>query len=263
METFSLMNSLDEQFEILIEKLPTIIKSVILKPNPEMKEAYFQLGHFLCSMLFNYCFILETDLQDYKLVSHNKNNSNELNRNSLFFIKDELLITQESIFKFNFLNKVKYQLTYQKDILIKCESIVNVCLQVVRTLCVYEKIFDLQYVCFILLKRLYFTFPKYRNLIEDDLVLILVNMCLFTNKYEIENSQESRLFIKYLLQNNNNNTESSNYLYGINNSHNLRYEDNIKNKLQKRIQIKDALIDLNNEKFLNEGMLKNHILNYI
>ena len=237
MESFSLMNSLDEQFDILVEKIPAIIKSIILKPNPEMKEAYFQLGHFLCSMLFNFSFILETDLTGYKLNS-NLYDKNELNRNSLFFLKDETLMTQKSLYKFDFLNNIKYELTNQKELLVKCESIVKVCLQVIRTLCVYEKIFDLQYVCFVLLKRLYFTFPKYRNLIEDDLTLVLVNICLFTSQREVDNSQECRVFIYYLLNNKENYISND----SVSNSEKLS-NDSIKAKLEKRIESKSAVVE--------------------
>lgn len=217
METFALMNSLEEQFEVLIEKVPTIIKALIHQPNPDMKEAYFQIGHFLCSMLFNFSFVLDSDLSNFKF-------NEKLKDNNLYFIKDEIIMKQSSFHKFDFLNDVKFELTTQKEILLKSESIVKVCLQVIRTLCVYEKIFDLQYVCFVLLRRLYFTFTKYRNAIEDDLVLILANICSFTGKYEISNSQDCRMFIQYLLQ----------------------QEDLMKNKLLKKIESKNVNIELEN-----------------
>lgn len=215
METFALMNSLEEQFEVLIEKVPIIIRALIHKPNPDMKEAYFQIGHFLCSMLFNFSFVLDSDLSNFKFNEKSKDTV-------LYFIKDETIMKETSIHKLDFLSDVKFELTTQKEILLKSECIVKICLQVIRTLCVYEKIFDLQYVCYVLLRRLYFTFTLFRNAIEDDLVLILVNICLFTGKYEITNSQDCRMFIQHLLQ----------------------QDDTIRAKLLKRIEAKNVSIEL-------------------
>lgn len=224
METFALMNSLEEQFEVLIEKVPTIIKALIHQPNSDFKEAYFQIGHFLCSMLFNFSFILDSDLSNFKF---NEN----LKDNNLYFIKDESVMKQNSFHKFDFLNEVKFELTSQKEALLKSESIVKICLQVIRTLCVYEKIFDLQYVCYVLLRRLYFTFNKYRNAIEDDLVVVLVNICTFTGKYEISNSQDCRMFIQHL----------------------LNQDHSIKAKLLKKIESRNVSIQLENEISLKQS----------
>ena len=221
METFAQMNSIEEQFSILIEKVPSIIKTVIHQPNQEYKDVYFQLGHFLCSMIYNCSFILQTSLPNFKFTEKN------LAFNNFFLMKDEILVKPKSINKYNFLNEMKYELTNQKEILIKCEALVKVTLQVIRVLCVYEKIFDLQYVCFILLKRLYFTFPMHRHQFEDDIAMILINLCLFTGEYEIKNSTESKMFIAYLIQFD---------------------ETSLKLKLEKRIEAKNASIETSTPK---------------
>jgi len=41
MESFGNTYSLEEQFDLLIEKIPTLIKAIIHQPNPDCKDVYF------------------------------------------------------------------------------------------------------------------------------------------------------------------------------------------------------------------------------
>jgi hypothetical protein len=88
---------------------------------------------------------------------------------------------------------------------------------------IYENVFDLQFICYIILKRVYFNFPQFRNHIEDTLATILVNLCCFKEIYERETTEECRHFINYLLKEGN---------------------EEMKAKLKKRIETKNANIEV-------------------
>lgn len=192
MEIFSKFNSLEEQFQILSKNIPKILKQVLHKPDLKYKDLYFQIGHFLCSMIYNFSFNIDSNLEKF-----------DWNSNNIYFMKDELLIKSHFKEKFNFLNNLKYELTNQKDVLLNSNFVLNLCLQVTRTISVFENVFDIQYVCFVILKRLYFTFPQERHLFNDDIIVILINICQFNGEIELKNSEDCKYFIKYLLKNDN------------------------------------------------------------
>lgn len=156
-----------------MEKIPVIIKAIIHQPNPEFKDVYFQLGNFICSMLFATKFKVDAFIPDYRL------NQEELNKNFFFLIVDDEIVDQETKEGISFIHNTIYELTAQKDVLVKCENILHICNLIINTLSIYESIFDLQFVCYIILKRIYFTFPQFRKQIEDILAMTLVNLCLF------------------------------------------------------------------------------------
>jgi hypothetical protein len=109
--------------------------------------------------------------------------------------------TNNSMKDLSFLNNCLFELTDQKDILIKSENIIPICLLILNALIIYDKLFDLQYVCFLLLKKLYFLFPEYRKNIEDLITKNLINLCIYKKKEERLNTIECRLFLHYLLKN--------------------------------------------------------------
>ena len=224
MEAFGQMSSLEEQFDILMEKVPSIVKAVIHQPNPDFKDAYFQIGHFLCSLLFATRFKIDANMMKYKV------NLKELYLNYLFIVKDDILLDEHSKGALNFLHDYKYELTAQKDLLSRCENIFKLCILVINTLSIYENIFDLQFVCYIILKRIYFSFPQFRPQIEDQLSVILTNMCLFTGKFERDNSEECRIFLHYLIN--------------CNDSNSNEVDAELKKKIKNRINAKNCDTEL-------------------
>ena len=199
--------------------MPQIVKAVIHQPNPDFKEAYFQLGNFICSLLYSFAFKIDANIPEYKI------NKQDYNKNFFFLLKDDRLIDENTKQDIFFLHDTKFELTLQKELILKCENIFQICSLIINTLSIYETIFDLQYVCFMILKRIYFTFPKFRNSIQDTLSLILTNLCCFTGDFERENSEESRAFIHYILGAEDSNQE-------------------LKNKIKKRIEAKNINIEL-------------------
>lgn len=220
MENYGNTSSLEEQFDLLIEKVSAIIKAIIHQPNPEYKEAYFQLGNFICSILYATKFKIEAFLPDYKI------NHKELNKNFFFFLAGDEIVDESTKYHVSFLHNTTYELTTQKEILTKCENIFQICNLIVNTLSIYDSIFDLQFVCYIILKRVYFTFPQFRKNIEDSIAATLINLCLFKDAFEVENSEECKLFLHYLLENG---------------------DEELQHKIRKRIESRGVNISLKNE----------------
>jgi hypothetical protein len=232
MEQFGNTISLEEQFDLLIEKIPPIVKALIHQPNPEFKDAYFQIGNFICSMLFATKFKIDAYIPDYRI------NTSELNKNFFFLLADDSLIDSDNRESISFLHNSAYELTSQKDILTKCENIFTICNLILNTLSIYETIFDLQFVCYIILKRIYFTFPQFRKQIEDLLAMSLVNLCCFKEPFERESTEECRSFIAFLL-----NSENT--------------DEDLKTKLRKRMESKGINLDIKNEEEVKDVEFEN------
>ena len=218
MENFGNTASLEEQFDLLLEKVTPIIKAVIHQPNPEYKDVYFQLGNFICSMLYATKFKVDAYMPEYRI------NFRELNKNGFYMLLGDELIDETLKENASFLHNVVYELTSQKEIITKCENIYNICNLIINTTSIYENVFDLQFVCYIILKRIYFTFPQFRKNIEDTLAINLINLCSFKDQFEKDNSEECRQFVYYLLQ------------HG---------EEDLQRKLKKKIETKNVQFEFN------------------
>ena len=103
----------------------------------------------------------------------------DLINNSFFLINDNTLVDESNRDQISFLHNIVYELTTQKDLLVNCENIINICNLVINTLSIYETLFDLQFVCYLILKRLYFTYTQFRPQIEDTLAMVMTNLCQF------------------------------------------------------------------------------------
>ena len=105
-------------------------------------------------------------------------------------IKDFYLINEYTKNQLSFLHNSGYKLTSQKDLLLSYEGICEITVNLVEILLTFEEFFDIQYIIFLLLKRIYFNFPKFIVFIEDYLVKVLFNLCHFTDKVNIYNLVE-------------------------------------------------------------------------
>ena len=160
----------------MIEKVPVIIKSITNHSNPEFKEAYNFVAHFICSLLFPIQYKVDAYIPDYKI------NLNEINKNYFFIFKGSTLIDENDKDDISFLHDQVYELTTQKELLLNCENIFNLCKIILDTITVYESSFELQFISYIILKRIFFTFPQFRKQIEETLALVLTNICLFKER---------------------------------------------------------------------------------
>ena len=206
--SFGDVYSLEEQFDLLLEYCPQIIKAVTAQPNPEYHNVYFKLGEFMVSMLYSFKFKIRADKvmtqteaemkqlssQSFFIIEPDDATDNEINSNKQLPIKDDYS-------SFMFLNNTLFELTTQKELLLKCENIFSLCQLLLNTLSIYDSILKLQYICYLICKKIYFFFPQFANQIEETICLVLINLCQFKNPEERLSTTECRQFLHYLLSN--------------------------------------------------------------
>ena len=142
------------------------------------------------------------------------------------------------------LNQAVYELDGDKNILLNHTNICNLAIIILNCLISFESSFKAQFVCFLMLKRLYFIFPKYRNDLCDLITNTMINIIKFDEKIinNIKNIFEP--FLVYLLQ---------------------KGEENIKNKLkenleQKKNEIKKDYLNLENNDMLEKIDIQSDII---
>ena len=199
--------SFSEQFELLYISGPDVLMNLLKDPSEEYRNAYLKFGNLLCTLCYCNRFIV----QAYPVVSEipssqSENNEDENSHkvkekipNNVTFIFNDKLVKEDK--ELEFLHNKPYELTFQKEILELNEKIIEVCLLYINTVIKFEKIFPLQYICYLILRRIYFNFPSYKPEIGDNIVLVLSNLCKFTGQLEWNKSVESRQFAYYLLAN--------------------------------------------------------------
>ena len=230
--------SINEQYDMLLEHCTQIIKVIINKPNEKYRKVYFELGNFILNLLFNYKYLIYIDPTHRNQISQ------------FFYLCDFVSSKEQSISNIkvknltnnlddiNFLNDTLFEITEQKDILLKCENIFSICLLVLNTLILYENFFDLQFICYLILKRIYFIFPQFIKNIEDLLTTSLINLCSFKNEEEKKKTLECRQFLNYLLNSEN---------------------EELKSKLNLKIELKNKNINIKLEE--NEK-IENNLIEY-
>ena len=199
--------SFSEQFELLYISGPDVLINLLKDPSEEYRNAYLKFGNLLCTLCYCNRFIV----QAYPVVSEipssqsennedeNSNKEKEKIPNNVTFIFNDKLVKEDK--ELEFLHNKPYELTFQKEILELNEKIIEVCLLYINTVIKFEKIFPLQYICYLILRRIYFNFPSYKPEIGENIVLVLSNLCKFTGQFEWNTSVESRQFAYYLLAN--------------------------------------------------------------
>ena len=210
---FYKLNSLNEQFELLCLYGQDIIKAIISKPNPSLIDIYFKLSYFFVSFLYNFIYKIKlspnengTNINDY--------NENIKKINEQYYILDSMeenIELSENLYvtKFHgkeyhnmkFLEKTLYELEGTKNILLKHTSIFTLSVSILNCLILFEDSFKSQFASFLMLKRLYFIFPKYRKEIEDLIITSLVNLMSFDDVVVNESKEPYESFLYYLLQN--------------------------------------------------------------
>ena len=201
---FFKFGTLNEQFDLLCEYGHVILNSILNQPNPSYMELYYKTADFIISFIYNFFYVI-------RFSSNNDNN--QFNGNHFFlcdnmnlYLTDykELKLEQyenlNSPENLSFLDKKIFELDEQKDFLLKYTNIFSLCTTIVNCLIIYESSFNCQFAAYLILKRLYFIFPQYRNKIEDLITTILVNIVSFKTE-EVQNKKEpAEIFLKYLLQ---------------------------------------------------------------
>ena len=236
--------TLAEQFELLTLSAPDIINTLLKSPSDEYAKAYGRFGNLLCSLLYNtkYRITLDpellkpkdnqnlnndntviksnfsTETENFKLtgnltVGENYGKKKDENadeeeentyKNVTYILEDKVVGIEDLIENFSFLEKKNFELTFQKELLELNEQIVEICLLYVDLIIQYNRIFPLQYISYLILRRIYFIFPKYIKNIGDKIIKSLSNLSKFQGQFEWNTSLESRQFAYYLLLNDKN-----------------------------------------------------------
>ena len=229
-----------EQFELLTLSAPDIINTLLKSPSDEYAKAYGRFGNLLCSLLYNTRFLItldpnllkpsnnqsmnndntviksnfSTETENFKLTGNlivgehygkkkpEENDEEEvLPKNITYILEDKVIKNEELNENMNFLEKKLFEMTFQKEILELNEQIVEICLLYVDLIIQYDKIFPLQYISYLILKRIYFIFPQYISSIGEKIIQVLSNLSKFQGQFEWNTSLESRQFAYYLLLN--------------------------------------------------------------
>lgn len=243
---FYKLNSINEQFELLCEHGQNIIKAIISQPNPSFIDVYFKLSYFIISFLYNFTYRIKLSPNDSD--SNLNINENIKKVNDQYYLLDSMeenieLTENLYVTKFRgreyhnmkFLDNALYELDESKKILSKYTTIVTLCTSILDCIILFEQSFKSQFACFLMLKRLYFIFPKYRNELEDKICIALTNLISFDEEVVKESKEPYESFLIYLLQNGG---------------------ETLKEKLKEKIEKKKGSITKDYISLSNEGKLE-------
>ena len=203
---FFRLKKLNEQFDLLCEFGYLILNAIMNKANPSYIELYYKTADFIIYFVYNFYYTIKINKQN-KDINFNTNNfylSDNMDINNILENKDIKLDNYTNLNNpdnLNFLKDKKFELDEQKSFLINYPNIFSIPSILISYLMIYESSFNCQYASYIIIKRLYFIFPQYRDKIEDLIPIILLNLLSF-KKDQVKNEDISyQLFIKYLIQN--------------------------------------------------------------
>ena len=241
-EYFSQTYSLNEQYDMLINHCSDIFKSIINKPNVDYSKVYFELGNFFLNLFFNYKYILKFDSSKKNYVSTFLYLSDLISNEEKILSNIKVNNYSNDINQLSFLNEVLFEETNQKEIMLKYENIFPISLLVLNTLIIYENEFDLQFICFLILRRIYFIFPQFRKETEDLLASSLINLCKFQSKEESKTIIECKQLLNYLLKEGN---------------------DTLKGKINHRLESngKNLNIELEKNEIIDNSLIEYDVLN--
>ena len=241
-EYFSQTYSLNEQYDMLINHCSDIFKSIINKPNVDYSKVYFELGNFFLNLFFNYKYILKFDSSKKNYVSTFLYLSDLISNEEKLLSNIKVNNYTNDINQLSFLNEVLFEETNQKEIMLKYENIFPISLLVLNTLIIYENEFDLQFICFLILRRIYFIFPQFRKETEDLLASSLINLCKFQSKEESKTIIECKQLLNYLLKEGN---------------------DTLKGKINHRLESngKNLNIELEKNEIIDNSLIEYDVLN--
>ena len=227
---FFRLKSLNEQFDLLCIYGYLILNAIMNKQNPSYIELYYKMADFMLSFVYNFYYIIKLE----KNVNNNFNTNNyylsdNMDLNDILNYKDIQIEKYENYNNpenLNFLSDKKFELDEQKSFLLSYTNIFSLSSTLVSYLMIYESSFNCQYISFLIIKRLYFIFPQFRDKIEDLLPIILINLITF-KKDQIKIQDNSYiLFLKYLL---------------------IKGEKSLKEKLQTRLNVQNLDEDTSKE----------------
>ena len=195
---FFRLKTLNEQFNLFCEYGYFIINSIVNKPNPCYIDLYYNAADFVISFVYNISYII-------KLNNNEDNDDLNYNKNIFYLSDNDMDIQLENYENKNnpenlkFLMDKKYELDEQKTLLINYSNIFYISTTLISYLMIYESSFKCQYISYLIIKRLYFIFPQYRDKIEDLIPIILINLLSFKKEQTVIKDFSYENFFIFLL----------------------------------------------------------------
>ena len=126
-------------------------------------------------------------------------------------IPDNLYVTKfhgKEYHNMKIINQALYELDSVKKILLKHTSIFSLAKILLDCLILFQDNFKAQFACFLILKRLYFIFPKYIKEISELIVTNIINIISFDEKIIDQYKDIFEPYIAYLILNGEENTKN-------------------------------------------------------
>ncbi len=181
--------SLFEKYNFFIEYAGEILVNLFKNISYDYSISYLKLGYILINLLIPNNFIMTANF-----------NSDDNNNKNLNYIYNDYLIDNLEDF-FVLLPYKNYEFYFEKDINYLIEKIIEISITFVSMVIKFNEDFDIQYISYLILKKIYFSFPNYRNEIREYIPNVLNNLCQTHEQKQWNLSVGSRQFAYYLLIN--------------------------------------------------------------
>ena len=179
-----------EQYELINQYSGEIIVKLFKDISEDYSNLYFKIGKILYNLLISNQFIITENIE---IETETKKDKINLIYNDYLLnkIKDFYILLPYKNYEFYFENDIKYLI----------EKIIDISITFITIIRKFNENFDIQYISYLILKKIYFSFPKYRNEIREYIPNILNNLCHTQEQKQWNLSLGSRQFAYYLLVN--------------------------------------------------------------
>ncbi len=230
-----------EKYELINEYSGQILINLFRDISNEYSNLYLKIGKILCNLLISNKFII-TDNNEIEIENKNQKINLIFNNYSMNKIKDFYTLLPYKKYTFYFENDIKYLI----------ENIIDISITFLSMVIRFNEDFDIQYISYLILKKIYFSFPNYRNQIREYIPNVLNYLCQTHEQKQWNLSLGSRQFAYYLLVNDkelNTKIKSSTEISPID----IKYEN---------INLFNPEIDFgfNNEILINQGSFAEKVI---
>ena len=181
-----------EQYRLVLDNKNQIIEQIktIEEKHKDLYEQYLTLGKLFSFLMFNkrYHFYM------------NKSDDNEEN------ISHKIIYENRDIDNINFLQRESYYIELEEDINQYRIELIPIIIEYISKVQVISKIFEFQYISYLILRRIYINFfiadkivekKEIIDAINNCLSVVMINLCSFPK----EQCEDARQFFQYLIEN--------------------------------------------------------------
>ena len=184
----------NEQFDIIYKYAKEFFPPLTKLPKISLSNVYLKLGNLILKLLFLKDYTFTCHFDNIEVVEPNYNyyyiNDNE----ESFDLRDFLFLHEK-----NFESVINYEIlqSYYQEII---DLIIN---YYVKPMIIFDINFEIQFLIYLMLKNLYFIYPRYRKYFINYIPTVLKNISDFNEPNEWNKSLECREFGYYLISNDN------------------------------------------------------------